>query len=138
MPKPRTVQTTEVVANPANDRRQHRCFSTEQKLRILAEADACTERGEVGALLRKEGIYSSHLSDWRRALRAHGKAGLDAKAPGRKPARDARDLAYEKLEREKAKLERELLIARKLIELAGKAHEILGVALPSLEDGEKL
>jgi transposase-like protein len=128
---------TEVVAAPANDRRQRRRFSTEQKLRILAEADACTGRGEVAALLRKEGIYSSHLSDWRRLLRAHGEAGLDAKAPGRKPVRDDRDRAYEKLEREKAKLERELLIARKLIELAGKAHEILGVALPSLEDGEK-
>jgi hypothetical protein len=48
------------------------------------------------------------------------------------------DRAYEKLECEKAKLERELLVARKLIELAGKAHEILGGALLSLEDGEKL
>jgi transposase len=137
MPKPVSPVMTEVVAAPANDRRQRRRFSTEQKLRILAEADACTGRGEVAALLRKEGIYSSHLSDWRRLLRAHGEAGLDAKAPGRKPVRDDRDRAYEKLEREKAKLERELLIARKLIELAGKAHEILGVALPSLEDGEK-
>lgn len=138
MPKPPSVETTEVVADPANDRRHRRRFSGEYKLRILGQVDACKGRGEVAALLRKEGLYSSHLSEWRKQQRAHGDAGLDSKAPGRKPAGDERDRAYEKLEREKAKLERELLIARKLIELAGKAHEILGVALPSLQDGEKL
>jgi transposase len=138
MPKPPTVQTTEVVADPVNDKRQRRRFLPEQKLRILTQADACKGSGEVAALLRKEGIYSSQLCDWRKHLRARGQAGLDAKAPGRKPSRDARDLAYKKLEREKLKLERDLLIARKLIELAGKAHEILGVALPSLEDDEQL
>ena len=138
MPKPPTVETTEVVADPANDRRHRRRFSGEYKSRILAQVDACTGRGEVAALLRKESLYSSHLTDWRKQLRVHGEAGLEPKAPGRKPTRDERDRAYEKLERANAKLERELLIARKLIELAGKAHEILGVALPSLEDGEKL
>ena len=90
-PKPPSPVLTEVVADPANDRRQRRRSSTEQKLRILAEADACKGRGEVAALLRQEGIYSSHLSDWRRLLRAHGEAGLDAKAPGHKPVRDDRD-----------------------------------------------
>lgn len=137
MPKPRT-NTTEVVAHPENDRRRRRNFSTEEKLRILAEADRCTGRGEVGALMRREGIYSSLLSDWRKQLRAHGEAGLAAKTPGRKPGRDARDRQLEKLEREKAKLEQELRVARALIELAGKAHEILGVALPSIVNGEEL
>ena len=138
MPKPPSVETTEVVADPANDRRHRRRFSAEYKLRILAQVDACKGRGEVATILRKEGLYSSHLTDWRKQQCAHGNAGLEPQTPGRKPTRDERDRAYEKLEREKAKLERELLIARKLIELAGKAHEILGVALPSLEDGEKL
>lgn len=138
MPKPPSVETTEVVADPANDRRHRRRFSAEYKLRILAQVDACKGRGEVAAILRREALYSSHLTDWRKQLRAQGKAGLEPKTPGRKPTRDERDRAYEKLEREKAKLEHELLIARKLIELAGKAHEILGVALPSLQDGEKL
>ncbi len=137
MPKPST-NTTEVVARPENDRRRRRSFSTEEKLRILAEADRCTGRGEVAALMRREGIYSSLLSDWRRQLRTHGEAGLAAKTPGRKPTRNARDRQLERLEREKAKLEKELLVARKLIELAGKAHEILGVALPSIENGEEL
>lgn len=137
MPKPPT-HTTEVVAHPENDRRRRRNFSTEEKLRILAEANRCTGRGDVAALMRREGIYSSLLSDWRKQLRVHGEAGLAAKTPGRKPTRDARDRQLEKLEREKAKLEKELLVARKLIELAGKAHEILGVALPSIENGEEL
>jgi transposase len=137
MPKQPT-NTTEVVAHPENDRRRRRNFSTEEKLRILAEADRCTGRGEVGALMRREGIYSSLLSDWRKQLRTRGEAGLAAKTPGRKPTRDARDRQLEKLEREKAKLEQELRMARALIELAGKAHEILGVALPSIENGEEL
>jgi transposase-like protein len=138
MPKPPTTQHTEVVADPENDRRRRRNIATEEKLRILKEADACTARGALSALLRREGIYSSQLNDWRKLLRAHGEAGLAAKAPGPKPTHDERDRRIEQLEREKAKLERELLIARKLNELAGKAHEILGVALPGLENDEKL
>jgi len=136
MPKPSTPIAIEVVADPAHDRRQRRRFTTEEKLRILTALDACA-RGEVSALLRKEGVYSSQISDWRKQLRAHGEVGLAVKTPGPKPSRDERDRHIETLEREKAKLERELLVARKLIELAGKAHEILGVALPSLENDEK-
>lgn len=138
MPKPpRSPESTEVVADPANDKRQRRRRSTAEKLRILAEADRCEGRGEVSALLRREGIYSSHLTTWRKQLRSGGEAALEGKTPGRKPTRDERNRAIEKLEREKAKLERELLIARKVIELQGKAHEILGIALPRVDDGER-
>lgn len=127
---------TEVVARTENDRRQRRQFTREQKLAILAEADRCASRGEIGALLRREGLYSSHLANWREQLRKHGEAGLDPKKPGAKVKSDARDKELEKLRRKNAALEHELLVSRKLIELAGKAHEILGVALPSLEDDE--
>lgn len=138
MPKPpTTTEHTEVVADPDKDRRRRRNIPTEDKLRILKEADSCTARGQLSGLLRREGIYSSQLTDWRRALRDHGEAGLAAKTPGRKPEHDERDKRLAQLEREKAKLERELLVARKLIELAGKAHEILGVALPGLEKDEQ-
>jgi transposase len=139
MPKsPRTTPaTTEVVADPANDKRQRRRRSTEEKLRILAEADRCEGRGEVSALLRREGIYSSHLFTWRKQLKSGGKAALEAKAPGRKPIRDERDRLIEKLEREKSQLAKKLLIAEKLVELQGKAHEILGLALPRVEDDER-
>ena len=138
MPKPPTAPAqTEVVALPENDRRHRRRFSREDKVRIVTEADRCTGKGEVAALLRREGLYSSHLSMWRQQLRMHGENGLDAKKAGRKPVRDERDKKLEQLEREKAKLEQELRLARKVIELAGKAHEILGVALPSLENDDK-
>ena len=130
MPKPRSKKT-EVVAAAANDRRQRRRFSAEEKVRILAEADACTGRGEIGELLRREGIYSSHLTRWRAARDKHGAAGL---APGRKPGQDAKDRLIAKLKRDNAKLEREDRIQQRLIELQRKAHEILGVALPRIED----
>ncbi|MFM2416721.1 MAG: hypothetical protein RL385_1444 [Pseudomonadota bacterium] len=136
MPKPAT-KTTEVIADPNRDRRQRRRFTPEYKARILAEVDACTSRGDVGALLRREALYSSHLAEWRKQVQANGSAGLEAKVPGRKPAQDERDRAIEKLERDKARLQRELDLAKKLLDLAGKAHEILGAALPSLEDAGK-
>src|SRR5271168_5215129 len=56
---------------------RRRQFSPSEKRRILAEADRCSEPGEIGALLRREGIYSSHLANWRRRRSAEGKAGLD-------------------------------------------------------------
>ncbi|MCB9628452.1 MAG: helix-turn-helix domain-containing protein [Sandaracinaceae bacterium] len=136
--KPMNKPETEVVALPENDRRQRRRFTREEKVAILKRADAATGRGEVAALLRREGLYSSHLTQWRQQVREHGEAGLDARRPGAKPQKDERDQAIEKLERKTARLEHELLVARKLIELAGKAHEILGVALPSLENDETL
>ena len=133
MPKPRSKKT-EVVAAAANDRRQRRRFSAEEKVRILAEADACTGRGEIGELLRREGIYSSHLTRWRAARERHGAAGLAPERPGRKPGQDAKDRLIAKLKRDNAKLERENRIQQGLIELQRKAHEILGVALPRIED----
>ena len=136
MPKQPTEKTTEVVADPHNDRAQRRRFTKDYILKILAEAEKATGRGEVSALLRREGLYGSHLHAWRKQLREHGEAGLDPQPRGPKAKHDERDRKIDKLEREKAKLEHELLVARKLIELAGKAHEILGVALPSLENDE--
>lgn len=137
MPKPPTpMDTTEIAARPENDRRQRRRFSRDEKLRILAEADRCTARGAIAALLRREGIYSSQLTAWRQQLRVHGEAGLEAKSPGPKAKHDDRGRKMERLERKNRQLEHELMVARKLLELAGKAHEILGVALPSLDDDE--
>lgn len=134
MPKPKRKKKTEVVAAPANDRRQRRRFTAEEKERILNEADACTERGQLGELLRREGIYSSHLSNWRAQRKRQGQAGLEPKKPGRKASREAKDRRIEQLERENARLQRENRIQEGLIELQRKAHEILGVALPRIED----
>ena len=84
-----SVPDPEVV--PAAKRRQ---FTTEEKLCMLKEADACTEPGEIGALVRREGIYSSYLSRWRRA---RGEGQLTALSPqqrGRKPATGGAARAY--------------------------------------------
>ncbi len=134
MPKPKTTPETEVVPTRQNDRRQRRRFSAEDKARILAEADGCNGRGQLGELLRREGIYSSHLTNWRGQLKCKGLSGLSAKRTGPKPSRDDKDRIIERVERENAILQKELRIAKALIEMQKKAHEILGIALPRIEE----
>jgi transposase len=129
MPKPVSpVSSTEVVANPEHDRRLRRRFSAEDKRRILTEVDSCTQRGELSALLRRERLYSSQLATWRAQFEQEGQSGLEARTPGRKPLKDGKDRRIERLESEKSKLERKLLIAEKLIELQKKAQELLAAA----------
>lgn len=113
---------------------RRRTFSPAEKLRIVRLADACTERGELEALLRREGIYSSSLAQWRRALREAGEQGLGSRRVGRRAKKDAKDRRIEQLERRTARLERELDISRKLIELQKKASELLGITLPAPGD----
>ena len=136
MPKP-TSKKTEVVAAPENDRRQRRHISVNEKKRVLKDAAKCTERGEIAALLRREGLYASQLSQWRKQMEARGEEGLAPQKPGRKPTKDAKDREIEKLKKKAAKLEKDLDLACKLIDLQKKAHEILGVALPRLDDDEE-
>ena len=132
MPKPVSPESlTDVVANSEHHRRLRRHFSAEDKGRILAEAEGCTERGQLTALLRRERLYSSQLATWRAQLQCEGEAGLQPKQPGRKPLKDAKARRIEPLEAEKAKLERKLLIAEKLIELQKKAQELLAAAQPA-------
>src|SRR4051812_7666109 len=105
VPKPKTAKT-EVGAAPEHDRRQRRRFTPEERERILREADACAKRGELGVLMRREGIYSSQLSTWRAARERSGVAGLQDRKPGPKPSRDAKDRVIEAHEKRIAKLER--------------------------------
>lgn len=113
---------------------RRRSFTAADKLRIVREADACTERGEVQALLRREGIYSSHLAAWRKQLAEVGSAGLGAAKRGRPPKQDAKDKRISELEKRAAKLEAKLALAEKLIALQKKASEILGIKLASEDD----
>ena len=132
VPKPPS-KTTQVVASQENDRRRNRIFSADYKLRILEEADRC-ERGQLGKLLRREGLYGSHLASWRIELKQKGLDGLERSKPGRKPAKDAKDRRIEELEKRNARLEKQLRISEGLIELQKKAHAILGIALPRIEE----
>ena len=117
----------EVVA-----RHTRRRFAAEYKARIVREADACTESGAIGALLRREGLYSSLLAAWRRELHVHGVEGLAARRRG--PAPKSKPSAREvDLERRTRKLEKELAKAKAIIEFQKKVHELLGIPLKSHE-----
>ena len=113
---------------PARDvevppRAQRRQYTAEYKQRILDEADRCTEPGEIGALLRREGLYSSLLSKWRQQRDAAVKSALDQKR-GRKPA-DPLNGEVNRLRQENARLKRDLERAEKVIEVQGKVSELL-------------
>jgi transposase len=113
-----------------------RKFTASEKQSIVKAADAAVasgERGALQALLRREGIYSSHLSSWREQLAARGVDGA-ARKPGRKPKLDEKDRQLLALTKRNAVLERKLHIANALIGLQKKAHEILGIALPEHDE----
>lgn len=113
---------------------KRRVFSAAEKLRIVRAAEACTERGSIESLLRREGIYSSLLAAWRKQLGLHGTAGLAGRKPGRKAKLDAKDRRIAELEKRTAKLEAKLVLAGKLLDLQKKAASILGIDLASDEE----
>jgi len=116
----------------------HRHFSAREKLRILEEADACTEPGEVGALVRREGIYASYLSRWRRARDRGQLDGLSAKKRGPKRIVD-KELAEENamLRRENERLRARLEQAETIIEVQKKLSQILGLEASKQESTER-
>ncbi len=128
-PVGRGVPDPEVLAKPT--RRQ---FTAEYRLRILEEADRCTDRGEIGRLLRREGLYSSHLANWRKARRRGALSGLKPKKRGRKPT-ETNPLTpkVRKLEAKVKRLERELAAAHTILDVQGKVAGLLGF---SFEDGK--
>ena len=98
----------------------------------MREADACKKPGEVGALLRREGLYSSHLSSWRLARERGELAGLSPRkrGPQAKP-KVAREKRIAQLERENRRLRVRAERAEALIEVQKKVSELLGIELPS-------
>jgi transposase len=116
-------------------RARRRRFTAREKLRVLKLADACTEVGELGAMLRREGIYSSSLAGWRRARDAGELSALGPKKRGPKPVvPDPRDKKIAELERTAAKAEARALRAEALVELQKKVSELLGIQLPKNDE----
>ncbi len=111
------------------ERAKRRRFTAEYKLRILRKADACKGDGDVGALLRREGLYSSQLAAWRRRRDELAKAGLKARKRG--PKSKAVDPRVKKLERENARLKRRLEEAETIIDFQKKLSKLLGIQLKS-------
>jgi transposase-like protein len=119
----------EVPAKPTRRR-----FSAEYRLRILKEADACKKAGELGALLRREGLYSSHLITWRQQRDRGALTGMRATKRGRKPR--LVDPRVKQLEAENRRLQRKLQRAETIITFQKKVAEILGIPLKPLDSDE--
>jgi transposase-like protein len=133
------VSASGVVAGPPDpevaEKPKRRRFSAEYRLRIVREADSCTEPGEIGALLRREGLYSSLLTAWRRQRDAGALEGLRSKKRG--PKAKAVDPRVKRLERENARLKRKLEQAETIIGIQKKVAGILGIPLRTSEHDEK-
>jgi transposase len=110
-------------------RRQH---SAAYKLKLLQEADGCKKPGELGALLRREGLYSSHLAAWRAARAKGGDAGLAAAKRGPKAvAADSRDKQLIEQQRELAHWRARAERAEAVVEIQKKVAVLLGIDLPA-------
>lgn len=126
------IPPTEVSAKASRRR-----FSAKYKKRILDEVAACSAPGAVGALLRREGLYSSHLTKWRRQA-DHGElAGLEPKKRGPVPrVADPRDKRLAALEADLKRMTRRAERAEALVGLQKKVSELLGIALPTVDETE--
>jgi len=118
------------------EKAKRRQFSPEYKLRVLGEADACRGEGQLGALLRREGLYSSHLTTWRRQRETGALAGMRGKKRGPK-GRDE-DPRVKQQAREIARLQKQLKQAVTIIEIQKKVAGILGIPLnaPELDEND--
>lgn len=123
------------IPDPAvQEKPVRRRFTAEYKLQILQDADRCVESGQLGALLRREGLYSSHLTTWRRQREAGTLAGLTPKRRGRKPKRnDPLVEQNQRLQRENERLREKLRQAETIIEVQKKLSEALGIPLNNAE-----
>ena len=125
MPKPPlNNESSQVTPKPELERRTRRKFSSEYKLRIIAEADACPH-GKLGALLRRENLYSNQLRDWRAEFRKSGAEGLGKTSPGPKASRTVEQRRIEQLEKENNRLSRKLQTMEDCVELQKKVLRIL-------------
>jgi len=133
----KNIQGIRTVPDPeVRERAVRRRFTAEYKLRILKEAESCTKNGQLGSLLRREGLYSSNLITWKRQME---KGTLEALSPrkrgpkAKRPDPSARRIA--ELERENQRLQKKLRQAETIIDVQKKVSEILQI--PLTENGEK-
>lgn len=125
-----TMLDSEVPARAVRRR-----FTPEYKQRILVEAGRCAGSGDIGALLRREGLYSSHLTSWRKAERKGALAELSKKR-GRTTKETAETKELKRLQRENERLRLKLRRAETVIEVQKKVSEMLGTDLNPPESGE--
>lgn len=132
----RNGQTVVTVPDPeVRPKAKHRRFSAEYKKRILEEAQSCTQRGELGALLRREGLSSSLLTKWRQQQVQGALAGLAPKKRGPKPDPQTEEIA--RLRRENERLPERLQRAETIIEVQKKLSQMLGLPTEPTETDER-
>jgi transposase len=131
--KPSNGKLGVIVPDPeVRPKAKRRTFTAEYKLRILEEAAQCTAPGERGALLRREGLYSSHLTHWRQELKAGALAGLKPKKRGRKV--DPLAVENAALRRQMVQMQAKLERAESIIEVQKKLSHLLGLPVTSETD----
>ena len=113
-----TTKLDDGVVTPRADRPKRRTFTAEYKAQIVADYDAA-DHGERGAILRREGLYSSHITEWRKAAQADAVGALGPKA------KDRRDKEIEKLRARAEKAEAELERTKAVLDIVGKTHALL-------------
>ena len=126
------IPDSEVSARP-----RRRRFSADYKARIVEEAEACTDSGAIGALLRREGLYSSQLSVWRKLYRAGALKALRDDTRGRKTAKHPLEEENARLRKQSERLARRLEQAETIIEIPKKVAAMLGIPLNSVENEEQ-
>ena len=128
------------IPDPAvSEKPVRRRFTAEYKLRVLREADRSTEPGQLGALLRREGLYSSHLTTWRQQRDEGTLAGWTPKRRGRKAMPNAPLVAEnQRLKRENQRRRERLRQAETIIEVQKKLSEVLGIPLPPSDNSERM
>lgn len=126
MPKTTSeLPESQVTPEPALEKRTRRQYTADYKLRIIEEADAC-KHGELGAILRREKLYSNQLSAWRREYAEHGVKGLSKSSPGPVALKTPEQRQNEQLIKENGRLKRKLEIANDCLDLQKKALSMLG------------
>ena len=124
--------SSEVLAKP-----RRRSFKAEYKLRVLEEADRCADSGQIGALLRREGLYSSHLSAWRRQRERGTLVGLSPKKRGAKSKKNPLETENQALKRQVKQLEKRLKKTEIINEFQKKLFEILEIPVESPPEFEE-
>lgn len=129
---PATFPDPEVPEKP-----KRRQFTAEYKRSIVAQAEACRDDGAIGALLRREGLYSSHLTTWRRQREQGELEALSPKKRGRKSTANPLAEENQRLLRENARLSRRLEQAELIIDVQKKVSALLGISLPEIKTDEE-
>lgn len=134
---PSRVHDGWVADDPRGDRPRRRSFTPDYKLAILADYDRCSGDGDKGALLRREGLYTSHIVEWRRAREAGTLSRTGSPGAVMKTNARAEAAALSKASKRIERLESELARTKTALEIMGKAHALLGMLAESADSESK-